>query len=429
MMGPGRLMGHTLVLLASVLVVAATEPTDPRLHDGLLEVRLPPCCATYVPTSPITPVYAEDPEHSRDWMPVVDVLGRACTAGSDDDVYFVGLKPAAQVRAAPANYFYLQPEHDRPVEVVLAAAFPKLHHIQFKIFDSRANGHLTPTGQEYVKEWLHRLYGADCKLHILGEGGYSVAYRVCPVVGPCVVAKVRKISPSSTPGQLIAHLETAVTDLRRDLGVYVIARELVARGLLLDEQGGRHQLARVARFTRPERFSIGIIEQELIALPDTKGLKVALAKVKAGTPGREQAMNQARLALAASPTKAPAEDEVEAFLERFYKTSRYGPDVIKVAAWTRACERLVSIPTIADICAIAKREFRIPDDFDDRLAALEQLYRDTAAEVIRFSRVNFVEATGNHCDDGLVREVGLDYNHGRNVGWEAATGQFVLFDF
>jgi len=396
---------------------------------GLLEMDLPSCCAGYVPDSAIAPVYAEDPENSHDWVPVVDVLGRPCTAGDVDDAYYAGENAPDETRPPPENYVYRHPDPHVAVEVDLEREFPDLKRVRFRLFDSGADGRLTPQGQRNVQAWLRSLYGTQSKIDVLGEGGYSVAYRVCASKNNCVVAKVRKIPPSSTPGQLLAHLDTAVTDLRRDLGIYVIARQLVARAVLMDDQGGRHQFVRLARFSQPKRFKVGIIEQELIARPATDHLKAALKKVRADTTARARVLEAVRLSHAASPDTSPTAEDVDRFLDRFYKSSRFGPDVIKVAAWVRACERLSSVAEVAEICSVARQEFHIPDDFEDRLAALEQMYRDTAAEVIRFSRANFVEATGNHCRDGLVREVGRDYNHGRNVGWEAASGQFVLFDF
>ena len=104
-------------------------------------------------------------------------------------------------------------------------------------------------------------------------------------------------------------------------------------------------------------------------------------------------------------------------------------DTIKVQGWFSACRKLRVLPPIDRLCRLARHSYNVPDDFDDRLRALEQLYRDTAGEVIPLHRLNFIDASGNDAADGNVREVGLDYNHGHNAGWDPRAGQFVLFDW
>ena len=359
----------------------------------------------------------------------MNVVGRPCPPGHADDAYYTGELPPATPRLPPPNYHYLAPPADTVVQVRLADAWPGLSRIRFRVFDSQPGGRLTPLGQRQATRWLRSIYGDGTRIKELGEGGYSVAYRVCPPAVPCVVAKVRKIPPAHTPGQLLSHLDSAVTDLRRDLGVYIVADAVIGRGVLLDERGGRRPLARVARFSEPERFKLGIIEQELIGLPESATLVAELANLATGTPGRQAAMAAVELAAAASPDGSVNSNELGRFLDQFHKPSRFGPDVIKVAGWVEACKRFAAVAPVHRLCSAALQAYRIPADFQQRLGALEQLYRDTAAEIIRFSRANFEEATGNQCGDGLVREMGLDFNHGRNVGWEPASQLFVLFDY
>lgn len=424
-----RIAGHVTLLAVTTLCRFSGEPPDPRLVGGLLEVPLGECCKPYVANAPVAPIYADDPAHSGDWRPVVDVLGRAHPAGHVDDAYFTGESPPAVPRRPPSNYHYLRPAAGAVVSVQIADAWPGLGRIRFRVFDSRPDGRLTPLGRRQAERWLRSIYGDGTQIKELGEGGYSVAYRVCPPQASCVVAKVRKIPPAHTPGQLMANLQQAVTDLRRDLGIYVLADAIIGRGVLLDQHGARPPLARVARFTQPERFKLGIIEQELIGLPESATLVAELARLDDGQPGRKAAIAAVALAAAASPDGDVTVAALERFLDRFHKPSRFGPDVIKVAEWLAQCRSFDVVPDVHRLCAVARAAYRIPADFDARLAAFEQLYRDTAAEVIRFSRANFEEATGNASGDGLVREMGLDFNHGRNAGWEPASQLFVLFDY
>ncbi len=117
------------------------------------------------------------------------------------------------------------------------------------------------------------------------------------------------------------------------------------------------------------------------------------------------------------------------FFNLYNKVSRIGPDIIKVDAFFNDCRKLAKVATIHAYCVKMRQAFAIPDDFSERVAALEWMYRDSAGDVIRFTRANFGRALGNPADDGVFREIGLDYNHGRNAGWDSESRQFVLFDF
>ena len=188
-------------------------------------------------------------------------------------------------------------------------------------------------------------------------------------------------------------------------------------------QGPAGRLARAGMFTNAKFLAEGAVEQKLIAFyPSPASVALLNDAGKVDSPLHKGAVEQAAAA------GAPPE-RVTAFFSNYNKVSRIGPDVIKVTAFVRACDELAKVPTIRDFCMKLRHDFAIPDDFLDRVTALEWMYRDSAADVIRFSRANFGRALGNGAADGVFREIGLDFNHGRNAGWDPATRQFVLFDF
>lgn len=422
-------MIRSLAIHAAILSVlgashASNGPWDPYQAVGVLDLPLPACCKPFPAGGRVPPVYADNLAVSQSWAPVVDLSGAPPAPGAPADAYYTGREPPKRPLPVHPGYRYLpEPDVAAATAVDLARSYTEVSAVRFHIFPSDAEGRLTDAGRAAVQRWLRLHYGDDAVVVELGEGGFSVAFRVCAPARPCVVVKVRKIAPCHTPGQLRAHLHLAVRDLRRDLAVAELATTVVARGWLVEPDGHRERLARVARFTDKALIRQGVLEQELVVFAASDGLKAMLARLRDDPKWRAQAVAE----VAALP--AATQDQATAFLERFEKPSRFGPDVIKVHDWVQACEGFARAPILGALCARARDDFRIPPDFLARLGALEQLYRDTAADVIRFSRVNIDDATGNGAMDGLVREVGLDFNHGRNAGWEPATRSFVLFDY
>jgi len=293
---------------------------------------------------------------------------------------------------------------------------------------------------------LHGLLGAHARLSRLGEGGHQVVWKACVLgkkaVMQCTVAKVRKLLVGKDAAERAALAKEAAASLRRDLAMFRVANEVTARGHLLGADGkplpmrvngklmapphapaspaGR--IARVARLLRPALLSEGVLVQELVAFRASP----ALRKMLHGLEGPDGALRDK--AWTRAPKFGVNRVRVLGFLDHYKSISRIGPDVIRLAAFVRDCHAVEKAPTLGVFCRRVRAEFRIPDDFLLRVRALEQVYRDSAGAVIRFHRANFDDAVGNPGVDGNVREVGLDFNHGRNVGWDPETMQFVLFD-
>ena len=56
------------------------------------------------------------------------------------------------------------------------------------------------------------------------------------------------------------------------------------------------------------------------------------------------------------------------------------------------------------------------------------MYRLSAPLVLRLARQQIGRSVLNEGPAGTPVEVGLDLNHGRNIGWDPQTCQFVIFD-
>lgn len=83
-------------------------------------------------------------------------------------------------------------------------------------------------------------------------------------------------------------------------------------------------------------------------------------------------------------------------------------------------------------CLRELASFNLPTDIDHRIASLEQMYRDSFAEVIMWLRKNELTYYSNTVEDGIFQQtyvVGLDYNHGENVIWDMHQQMFVIIDW
>ncbi len=432
-----RLLAYAVALVLTVVLTADVETVAFTVMDGRVVVELVSCC-TRPSTGKINPEWAPDPANSGEWMPVVDPDGAAYPAGHKHDAYFTGKKAPAKPAGPSKRYVYAE---DAPLSVKLADRFVGLKYVSFPQFDADPDGSLTPKGLDEVKASLKRIYGDDAFIKKIGEGGFQVVFLVFPKKGRKVVAKVRKIPPTLSLPVRKQNIDNAIWDMRRDLAMEVIAVGAVRRAtyrladgtpapFLVDGKPARLTngppvaLARVASITNTALLARGIVQQELVSFRASKPFKAYMKE----DPEKPDGWRQRAVKLAEQATDANA-DDVATFLDKFYKPSKFGPDVIKIHAWLQGCRKYRRFPTIATMCRLARVSYNIPDDFDDRLRALEQLYRDTAGEVIRFHRHNFYDGSGNDAADGKVREVGIDYNHGRNAGWDAPAGQFALWDW
>ena len=433
----GRALLHALMVATALHSGADNVLVKARVADGHVIVSILPCCAT-PKVGPIDPKWAPSPKTSTVWMPVVAEDGTPYAEGHTHDAYFTGKTPRVLGAAAPRYYRYVPP---KPLEVDLRERFADTVNVTFLQFDARADGELTDRGMQQVVGLLKTIYGPKAFIKKLGEGGFQVVFLVVPHDRPGVVAKIRKIAPTVSPSKRLEALAGAAWDLRRDLAMEIVANQVTMAGVYARADGspvpvlvdGRAavldrapttRLARVARVTSEALLRQGIVEQELLSFTASTAFKQVMSEPRDGPQGwRKQAV-----ALAEASTVVDAK-RLSTFLDKFYKPSKFGPDVIKIRGWVRACGEFASLPPIRRMCALARESYSIPDDFDDRLRALEQLYRDTAAAVIRFHRHNFYDGSGNDAADGLVREVGLDFNHGRNAGWDPHAGQFVVFDW
>ena len=433
-----RAVTHLVAASLAVVSIADIEHVPFQVQDGRAVIRLLDCCGE-PKNAPIKPEWAPDPDNSTEWMPVVRPDGTPYPAGHKHDAYYVGDDPRPAGTLTPGYYLY---DKSKPIRVDMKRRFGGLERVSFPQFDANEDGTLTKRGMDEVTARLKGIYGEDAFIKKIGEGGFQVVFLAFPKVGRKVVAKVRKIAPTVSLHKRAENIMLASYDMRRDLAMEVVAEQATSRGLYITDDGKAVpllvdgvpakldvppsvRLARVATITNNALLERGIVEQELVRFGASKALKAYMKEPRDKADGwRAQAV---QLAEASTVVDAKA---VKKFLDKFYKPSKFGPDVIKIHRWVKACTKMAPhLPPIAKLCRLARQSYNIPDDFEDRLLALEQLYRDTAADVIRYHRHNFADGSGNDGADGKVREVGLDLNHGRNAGWDPHTGQFALFDW
>lgn len=427
-------------------VNVATQHTG-RFDNSRPVISLGTCCVGYQTTEGLAAIYATDKSRKSLWLPVVDKLGLPHPAGHRHDAYYTGDTIRSFHSTRPKGYSYKPHKLDDNgrFDVDLSRTYPNLSSVKFREFNAYDDGRLTKEGREEVASWVRSKYGKDASIKRLGEGGFSVAYRVCPKPKQCVVVKIRKMQPTFAQWKRVKMAVSAATELKRDLAIAEVAATVTGWTTYVDDKGKPMrvvvggvalpplkpkantlvgQLARVAGVRNTALLTEGSVEQALVAFWTSSELKKMVADAtKAGSTWRATALEEAK-------GNADIRDtQVSAFFDMYDKASRFGPEIIKAHELFQRCVKLNKVATIAKYCLAVRKAFSIPDDFDERVKALEWMYRDSAADVIRFTRANFGRALGNPAEDGEFREIGLDYNHGRNAGWDPETRQFVLFDF
>jgi len=440
----------TLLMAAGTLAGCAASNVATE-HTGRFDgsrpiIAMGTCCIGYDPTEEVEAVFATDPKQPNLWLRACDKQGNPWPAGHRHDVYYTGdtVRPFHAKR--PAAYRYQPPKAGEQgrFAINLAKTWPGLNQVNFHEFKAHDDGELTQEGTAEVKKWLRSHYSDKAEITKLGEGGFSIAYRVCRGHKDCLVVKIRKMPPTFAEWKRIKHAKLAASELKRDLAVSEVADAVTSWTSYLGKDGkpvpmlvdgkplpaapskargkpGR--LARAGLFTNAKFLAAGAVEQKLIAFHASQASMDMMADARrSNSKWRTDGMSEAAFA-GVQPGK------VIQFFDTYHKLSKFGPDVIKAFAFFNACKRLDKVPTVKKYCVALRRDFAIPDDFDKRVAALEWMYRESAADVIRWSRNNFGRALGNPAGDGVFREIGLDFNHGRNAGWDPETRQFVLFDF
>ncbi len=439
------LAGVAVVALSVLGCGGATLGPTGETRGGQPVIALGGCCVTSDPVSPLPPLFVASDDRVGRCTTTVDIDGSAWPAGHRDDVYYTGRQPPENVRTLPAAWHFDAAAAAEPIEVDLAARFPGVREAVFPVFDSEPSGDkLTSKGEVEALTFLSDRYGTSAKIRRLGEGGFSIAFVVCAAPQPCFVAKVRKLPPTWAAWKRDHLAVRAAEQLVRDMSLYVVADRLTALGRFVTPAGepvplrvdgapvqppdapagppGR--LARALGFTRAVRLADGLVEQPLIAFVPGAELAAVFADLdRADSRALAQASAEAGAVGGVTP------GQVRRFLADHARPGSIGPEVARIVAFLHGCQDLAQIPTVSRLCALARRDFLLTDDFLDRVRALEQLYRDSAGAVMRFSRANFKRAMGNIGADQGIREVGLDFNHGRNVGWDPRTGQMVLFDW
>ncbi len=437
---------HLAFLLLSSCVWAAATPSPAAVPaatvpaDRATAVALGPCCQAAKPGPLLPSGPSAGISVARD--------GTALPAGHVEDVYYAGLAPSG--RTAPKAYRFWSIR--KPLQIDFKRHHAGLTSVRFHAYHGHGRT-LTPASEASMAALLHRLLGADLRLSRLGQGGHQVVWKACTAVAAatqpgvptrprCFVAKVRKLQQGHDAATRAALATQAAIGLQRDLTLFRIADEVTARGHLRDAKGqplpmrvngkltvprtppagppGR--IARIARLLRPAALEDGVLVQQLVSFRPSSALRTMLH----GLEGPDGALRDK--AWTNAPKFGINRVRVLGFLDQYNHVTRIGPDVIRLSAFMQDCAALERLPTVGAFCRQVRADFSVPDDFLSRVAALEQLYRDSAGAVIRFHRANFREAVGNTGVDGKTREVGLDYNHGRNVGWDPETMQFVLFD-
>ncbi len=391
-------------------------------------VAVSPCCGV---------VDMEAPVVRRSFDLPLDAAGQPLRAGDPGDIYTIGNEPRGAGQQPDTRPLRLQLPSPEALAFDLTGRLPALRAIRFPLLGDAADAQLAAA----VDALLRARYGQSATLTRLGRGGHQLAMRVCSQSG-CVVAKLRRLERIAAGRDVVAMAEDAADAMRRDLVMLIAAdaifhgeRWLAADGTPMPmaiagekitppaaSSAVTGQLARVARLTDPRALSVGLVEMELV--PWRAGS--VLTAMLAGNVGAQGATREALWSQAepAGVSRVLA----MAFADRYQSPSDLGPELIKLRGFVDDCQRLSKLPAVAHICRQAAQDFRLVDDLAARIAALEEVYRQSTPLILRLVRQQLGRSIANDRAGGQPVEVGLDLNHGRNVGWDPETCQFVIFD-
>ena len=402
------------------------EPTADIAYGPAVAVS--PCCGEIDATAPI---------HRRAFDLPLDAAGQPLRAGDPGDIYTLGSGPRGAVRRPDIGSLRLQLPAPESLAFDLTSRLPALRSVRFPLLGDAAD----PQAAAAVDALLRARYGQAATLTRLGRGGHQLAMRVCREAG-CLVAKLRRLERVAAGGNVLGMAEDAADAMRRDLVMLIAADIFFAGARWLADDGAplplnvagekvappaassaaTGQLARTARLTDPKALGVGLLEMELVPWRASAALTAMLA----GNVGAQGATREA-LWSQAEPAGVPRVLAM-AFADRYQTASDLGPELIKLRVFVDDCQSLGKLPAVAQICRQAAQDFRLVDDLDARMAALEEIYRRSTPLILRLVRQQLGRSIANDRAGGQPVEVGLDLNHGRNVGWDPETCQFVIFD-
>lgn len=390
---------------------------------------------------------AEDPSF---WSLPVDELGRGFPRGHSSDPYYIGNDLP---KATPKEYVLL-PEAIGSKKLKPVAWLDQIELVPIKVKD----GLIAKESEIEFYKLLEDFSGvkksnlAKIPPELIGEGSFHYVFNICPKGKKCFVMKLKKtlaegeISEKAKQQLLEVFIHDAYMEEKHEKFLERVmfidpetneAAEFVVNGFAprgLKPGYPKKQLAEIIPSPFPQSVKKGVLTQDLIPWKTSNPNLVhdahELKDIKHLTKKKEGIL-QELMSHTKGQHKAEYQTAVDDFLDRFinYET-KTGPDIASIDEFLTACKNLGISRTVLRMCGDFRSAFNIPDDFEQRVLALEQSYRDSAAEVLKDRRKNFKRVILGNADlfSDSAKEVGYDLNHGTNVMWLSDKGMFGIPD-
>lgn len=403
--------------------------------EGYLQVE-------FIPKSP-----AQGKIHPLGDLPLpFDSYYRAYPKDSPWDIYYTGSEAETVFSDTPSAYrnYAL----NNPQLLAEAGEFPpQLKKIRLTEIEVQ-NKEITTEGHRqlmiFMNKYLNLNYN-DLKSppEFLGSGTFFNAFKIClKQKTKCYVLKFKKLATagsSTLPLQdFIYNVYTHFKAKKLFSHIHYVSPE--GEAMPFKVNGGPHRLKNgypkknLIRELELLDFNIlqegAILQEEAVWIPDQVFTHYSneVAKIKSSKNLKHDLIQEIKsLGINYDSQK---EKDLNKFLLMGSLPSATGPNLYKVTDFMKLCEKLKTIPFPAKVCASYRTSFNIPDDYFDRVLAIEQAFRDTAETAIRDRRANFGYDIINASRTKKFKqvEIGFDYLHGVNINWNQEEGLAAFHD-
>lgn len=352
----------------------------------------------------------------------------------------------------------LEPDTSFDLKKFMAKQFGKdeaeIEYFRIEMLD----GAMTFDSAQQFNNLVDKLY-PDASINELGRGGMNLVYKVCMPSSKCVATKfaMASIDPDAE-----LDINSSITQFIHNIGLAFIAKKYFESAKWVKEDGHTPKPFTVNGVVKkpaqwkggfasvltpdPKKLAYGAWEVPLLdwnvsddflkdfyailgkdaenvkqfkKMVNSRNSKLILDKHKSWTPEARRELTEVRI-------------ESERLIDLLSKKEELNFEVSSIADIIRSCNKLKNYTSaIQRLCFNYREEFNIPDDFLDRVHALEYMYRYSSKKINNWQLGNFGHTMirANKSDSpGHAHIVGFDYNRGDNVAWNPKTGEFVIFD-
>lgn len=389
--------------------------------------------------------------------------GKAWPAGHPNDPYTTGGRVPVDSDFPPPEYKYIESVNGKTLRDDINEELAKVpveieSSLVPQIDLDPETKKISEKGVEQARQYFKKYYETDSRpvtVDYHSDGAESLVFKVCIRGNECFAAKLPKVLNKVKEGS-DAHISLTRDHANKSIFTSVLKKSM-AKAMERVTYKGR-KIARIIESPSNSAQSgfIGtqkIVEYEMPKEPLYKNMptkqeldqtsKMLLSKdpavVSAGEIRQRQQVdvlyNDLKKDIDKSfnnqPTYEMGPDELKTynrqlevahkFSKQFYDPRNIGPGLNKIKRFLNICGDGAAIAAIKNICQRGSIAYKIPADMRERIAALEQGYRDIAPDILALRHTNSDPRYANRSRGKKFTEVGGDYNHGQNVAHDPSS--------